>query len=162
MSMSKGDATKWIIPDGSTHLDYVRIDEAKSNLGALRPGPRWYRRESVILAGYRGGRLPILRPIDLERKAKSGSAAKQDLAASLGTVIRDHLGANQWHPLSAIIPHLPRSEADRLSDRNRSRALDEAFDGASDAMTDTGILKRATSPGRRGTTLMLVSPQTPQ
>jgi hypothetical protein len=54
MGMSEADKKAWNIPAGASHLDYVRIDDSKSNLGRKRREPRWYKREDVIVSGFTG------------------------------------------------------------------------------------------------------------
>jgi hypothetical protein len=156
---SEDDAKKWTM---GTRSGYVRLDMAKNNLGRRWPEPLWYQFEGVPV-GMNGEPVGVLRPITLERKQKP--ATEQNLAASLSAALRDHLACNQWHPLSAIVPHLQRADAERLNSKNRSRTLDEVFDGANETMTDAGILARDPGRGRRKTTLMLRNssiPQTPK
>jgi hypothetical protein len=153
MSMSEEDLKKWSIPGGS-HLDYVRIDEAKSNIGPKRPTPHWYRRKQIIVPGYRGGRLPVLRPIDLE--PVKGTVNAEERAAQLAQAIRDHHAYETWVPVSALSQHLPVGLAAALNGKNSGRTLDQIFAFKQEVeVADFGILKRVTQRGRKGTKLML-------
>ena len=153
MSMSVEDLKKWSIPAGS-HLEYVRIDEAKSNIGPRRLTPHWYRREQIIVPGYRGGRLPLLRPIDLE--PVKGNVSAEERAAQLAQAIRDHHGYETWVPVAALCQHLPVGLAAALNGKNSGRTLDQIFAFKQEIeVADFGILKRVTQRGRQGTKLML-------
>src|SRR5262249_1094896 len=124
MGMSDKDTKKWSIPDGHSQHEYVRIDEAKSNLGPVNPEPHWYWRKQIIVEGYRGGRLPGLVATKLEAR---DAAKTEDLAGLLARAIRDRLTSDTWLHLSLIVSHLPGRLADKLKGRNRARALDEIF-----------------------------------
>ena len=153
MSMSVEDLKKWSIPAGS-HLEYVRIDEAKSNIGPRRLTPHWYRREQIIVPGYRGGRLPVLRPVDLE--PVKGTVSAEERAAQLAQAIRDHHGYETWVPVAALCQHLPVGLAAALNGKNSGRTLDQIFAFKQEIeVADFGILKRVTQRGRKGTKLML-------
>jgi hypothetical protein len=60
MGLSEDDAKKgWRLPAGKSHLDYVRIDDSKSNLGKKRPEPRLFAREDVLVRGFSGDAMDV-------------------------------------------------------------------------------------------------------
>jgi hypothetical protein len=62
--MSHSDGEKHGVPEHKRHL-FVRLDDAKSNLGLVSPASTWFRRQSVTLAN--GDELGVLVPEDLGR-----------------------------------------------------------------------------------------------
>jgi Bifunctional DNA primase/polymerase, N-terminal/AAA domain len=154
MSMSEKDSKEWRIPQDHSHLDYARLDIAKINNGPKPSSPYWYRRKRIIVPGYRGGPLPVLRPMDLERVA--GETNAQDMAAQIARTIRDHHALETWVPIADLLPHLPIDLAKRLSGKNRARELDNIFIPRDQVTAEGfGVLRRMTESGRRGTQLML-------
>jgi hypothetical protein len=154
MSMSEADLKKWSIPNGSDYLDYARLDVPKINIGERRYTPHWYQREQIIVPGYRGGRLPVLRPVDLE--PVKGTVSAEERAAQLAQAIRDHHGYENWVSVPALCQHLPIGLAAGLNGKNSGRTLDQIFAFKQEIeVADFGILKRVTQRGRQGTKLML-------
>ena len=58
-SMSEADADEVGVSDDDRHL-YLRLDDAKANLGPTRGEPAWYRRQSVTIAN--GDEVGVLVP----------------------------------------------------------------------------------------------------
>jgi hypothetical protein len=154
LSMSEQDLKHWQIPEGASHLDYVRLDDARMSLCAKRRDPYWYRRESVLLAGNKRKAIGVLVPADLPARIKIGT----DLLHIVAKTISEHLPTNTPHNLSAVLSYMPESETADLRGKNRVRTLDTAFGGkgVNDYMTEYGILKRTSRSGKE-TALTLVS-----
>lgn len=62
-AMSPKDAEAYGVPDEERHL-YVRLDDAKANLGLITGRARWLRREGVTIAN--GDEVGVLVPTELE------------------------------------------------------------------------------------------------
>jgi hypothetical protein len=65
-SMSPKQAKEHRLAEGTTHLDYVRIDIAKNNLAPVLPEPIWFKREGVRIGGgfeQEGESVGVLRPV---------------------------------------------------------------------------------------------------
>lgn len=76
-SMSPKQAKEHRLAEGTTHLDYVRIDIAKNNLAPVLPEPIWFKREGVRVGGgfeQEGESVGVLRPVSLDKKAGSAPA----------------------------------------------------------------------------------------
>jgi hypothetical protein len=73
-AMSDKDADRYDVPPTERHL-YLRLDDAKANLGLLNPNPSWFRRVGVEIAN--GDTVGVLEPVELE--------AKTDAVAEEGT-----------------------------------------------------------------------------
>ena len=158
VSMSEDDRKTWIIPTGESHLDYVRIDDAKMNIGKMGRKPRWFKREDVVVHGFRGDSMQVLRPIELQSKEAEGAP---DTLTPFARVMMETGQINQPVPLADLIGQVPQLSADdkkKLTDRmGRKRRLDEAFGkGVMDAMTDYGKLVRSTGTGKVGTLFTLI------
>ena len=156
LSLSEDDAKKrWRLPAGKTHLDYVRIDDSKTNLGKLRRAPRLFAREDVLVTGFTGDSMEVLRPVALETREKTGAPV---MAHNIAKAIAENLPLDTPHSVATILPHLPEAEAAALREqKNRARVFDAVFDGADvvECLTDYGKLKRAKGPGNKGTLLTL-------
>jgi Bifunctional DNA primase/polymerase, N-terminal/AAA domain/Primase C terminal 1 (PriCT-1) len=167
MGLSEDDAKKgWRLPAGKSHLDYVRIDDSKSNLGKKRREPRLLAREDVLVTGFTGDSMEVLRPVVLDTRTK---ASAPDIANNIAKALAENLAPDKAHPLSDVLSHLPEAEAALLRDqKNRGRHLDAAFYGAGvlECLTDFGKLTRITRRGKQGTLLRLspaaAIPQIPQ
>jgi len=57
--MSEGDAEKLGVAPDEKHL-YLRLDDAKANLGLISPDANWYRKSSIELAN--GDEVGVLAP----------------------------------------------------------------------------------------------------
>ena len=148
--MSEADLKKWRIPGGSLS-NYVRLEVPKINDAAIPP-TRWYQRQQILVPGYRGSRLPVLKPIDLEPTAM----VAEDMAAKIAEAIRDRHGLETWVSIADLLQRLPRDLAALLAGKNRTRDLDRIFDFKPEmAVEGVGILKRITGRGQAGTKLML-------
>ncbi len=156
MGLSEDDAKKgWRLPAGKSHLDYVRIDDSKSNLGKKRRTPRLFAREDVLVAGFTGDSMEVLRPAVLETRVKTGAPV---MAHNIARAISEHMAIDSPHTVAALLPHLPDAEAQALAEqKNRAKVLDAVFDGGgvTECLTDFGTLRRAKGTGNRGTLLTL-------
>jgi hypothetical protein len=160
---AKNDDKKWAF-EGS-HLNYVRIDIAKNNLGPKSREPLWFKYDGVTLDGFEGGRVGILRPVTLRQKgaAPASVAAANEMLCHMAEVISDKLALNGWHTLRDVLPHMRKEFGDPLRDqKNRGRLIDKAFDGADEYLTEKGVLRRRAGAGAKGTLFFLASPQLPQ
>jgi AAA domain-containing protein len=154
MSMSKEDLKRWATPGGGSHLEYARLDVAKINDGPKPSAPQWYWRKQIIVPGYRGGRLPVLQPIDLEPIGDDASA--EDMAAQVAEAIRQHHAVETWLPIADLLARLPARLAAALGGENRARKLDQIFASKEEVTVEgIGTLKRTTARGRAGTKLWL-------
>jgi hypothetical protein len=160
MGMSEDDGKKWTLASGDSHLDYVRLDDAKSNLGKKRRDPRWFRREEVRIKGFCGDPMEVLRPVELEQKGKGRS----DLLHKIAEKMAARMPPNVPHTLATIVLHLDKTEANAITHENRARTINKAFGkGTNEYLTDFGVLKRITRAGKNGMMLLLVpAPQLPQ
>ena len=95
--MSEADSKKWRIPGGSLS-NYVRLEVPKINDAAIPP-TRWYQRQQILVPGYRGSRLPVLKPIDLEPTAM----VAEDMAAKIAEAIRDRHGLETWVSIADLV-----------------------------------------------------------
>lgn len=155
MPMAEGDMKNWRLPPAESHLDYVRLDDAKMNLGRKRREPRWFRHDQVLIAGFKGGNGHVLRPVALEPAVK---IRETDKLHAIAKAIHDHLGPNTPHTIQDILKHLKPADAAPLAEqKNRTRRLDDMFGGAgiSEYLTEFGMLRRTTAKGSRGTSLTL-------
>jgi hypothetical protein len=159
----KKDATEWAF-DGA-HLDYVRIDIAKNNLGPKSKEPRWFKYEGVTVGGFEGESVGVLRPVALKRKgaAPAAIAAANEMLCHIAEAIARHLPPSTWHTVHDVLPHMRSEIAAPLRDqKNRARIIEKAFDGADEYATDSGVLRRKAGPGTKGTLFLLAPPQPPQ
>ena len=72
-AMSDKDAERYDIPPEERHR-YLRLDDAKANLGLVNPNANWFRRVGVEIAN--GDEVGVLEPVEL--KAKTDSVAGED------------------------------------------------------------------------------------
>jgi hypothetical protein len=149
MSMSKEDLKRWSVPNG-THLEYARLDVAKINDGPKPSEPQWYWRKQIIVDGYRGGRLPVLKPVNLELKE---GASAEEMAAQIARSMQEHCAPETWMPVSDLLQHLPAGLRAALGGENRGRDLNRLFDFKQEVHVEGGVLKRETGKGRAGTKL---------
>jgi hypothetical protein len=152
--MTDGDAKNWIIPAGKSHLDYVRLDDARMSYSAPRREPYWFRKGSVCLGGNRRKEIGVLVPAPLQSRVSS----KNDLLHEIARAISEHMERDTPHTVSAILAHLPDECRAALKDqKNRGRLFDNAFGGKSigEQLTDYGKLQRTRGRGKEGTLLIL-------
>jgi hypothetical protein len=91
-AMSARDAAAFGIPDDERHL-YIRLDDAKANLGLITNNAQWFKRTGVTIAN--GDEVGVLVPEDLE-------AAEPD----------DPHGGNDLHRtiIACLLAQAPESE----------------------------------------------------
>lgn len=90
--MSKHDAERYAVSDSERHL-YVRIDDAKFNLGLASPHATWCRRQSVELIS--GESMGVLVPAEL-------SEVRADEDRALTMLLAQLLAASPRMTLSAL------------------------------------------------------------
>jgi hypothetical protein len=149
--MSDSDQKKWRVPSGSSPCDLVRLEVPKINDAAVPP-TRWYERKGILIPGYRGGRVPVLKPIELEPAVM----VAEDTAVKIAEAIRDKFGLDTLVSVSAIAQYLPRGLAASLVGKNRGRFLNQIF-GAQKLETSVGgvgMLRRVMGRGASGTRLV--------
>jgi hypothetical protein len=155
MGMAEGDVKAWGVPAGASHLDYVRIDDAKSNLGKKRREPRWFKREEVVVRGFTGDSMEVLRPVELEPNAATG---RPGLLEAIAKVIADNLLSATPHTTAAVAAHLTAGMAAAIKGKNKARTINEAFggEGVDEYMTNSGTLRRSKGTGNKGTMFTLL------
>jgi hypothetical protein len=76
-AMSDKDAERYDIASEERHL-YLRLDDAKANLGLLNPNASWFRRIGVEIAN--GDEVGVLMPVDLKARVETATEeATQEL-----------------------------------------------------------------------------------
>lgn len=159
-SASPKDAKAWRMT--GSHLDYVRLDIAKNNLAQRTGEPMWFKRDSIMVGGFETGgeSVGVLRPIDLKRKQVEVSHHLPELIAK---TIATTMETDVWHTTAAVAEAVSEDDKQNFPDfKNRSRMLDEAFDGADEIATNYGTLRRIIKGGRTGTRYLLTKMETPQ
>jgi hypothetical protein len=155
---SSADAKQWHM-EGS-HLDYVRLDMAKTNLSAPWKEPRWFRRESVVVGGLDGDSVGILRPVTL--RPITGPGSRVDLLSVLAGALGRLEKPGEIHSIEAVFQAMPAAEQRLFPEtKHRARAIRTAFDGATEYATDHGKLTLVSRRGRGGLGFQLI-PQIPQ
>jgi hypothetical protein len=147
MLASADDAKRWRL-DGS-HLDYVRLDMAKNNLGRRWSEPRVFKFDEIPI-GMEAEPIGVLRPVQL--------SAREDnrldiLAAAMKEAGRTEARANE------VIGMLP-DDHKRLFGKNKThwaREVQKAFVGPAEATTEHGILSWSCAGEKSPTVLRLQS-----
>ena len=75
-AMSIRDAEKFGVSDDERHL-YIRLDDAKANLGLVTNRANWFKRTGVTIAN--GDEVGVLAPEELEPAGASDKGAEDDL-----------------------------------------------------------------------------------
>jgi hypothetical protein len=107
-SMSARDAEQHGVDDEERHL-FVRLDDAKANLGLISGRARWFRRVGVTIAN--GDEVGVLVPEDLQPVADVGADPTRDdfhrtiVAALLAQVPEDEITLNAAARRLAWGPH---------------------------------------------------------
>ncbi len=144
----KNDDKHWKFEGSSA--DYVRVDIGKNNLGARSKMPMSFKVEKIAIGGMDGESAAILRPVSVKAKAAAASAGP-DILTELARAISDNREACDGRNLSAIESYLPADVLAVLPAKNhRAAAIDAAFDGALEYMTDFGTLRRENRHGKVG------------
>ncbi len=74
------------IAEGDCRL-YVRLDDAKANMSLLSGDPRFFKRESVLIDGFGGDPVGVLRPVKLARRLRSTETKAEDDARTREAVV---------------------------------------------------------------------------
>jgi hypothetical protein len=133
-------------------LNLIRFEVPKINDAAVPP-TRWYERKGVLVPGYRGGRVPVLKPIELAPAVM----VAEDTAVKIVEAIRDNFGLDTLVSVSAVAQYLPSGLAASLVGKNRGRFLNQIF-GAQKLETSVGsvgMLRQVMGRGASGTKLIL-------
>jgi AAA domain len=140
-SMSARDAEQHGVDDDERHL-FVRLDDAKANLGLISGRARWFRRVGVTIAN--GDEVGVLVPEDLQPVADGGADPTRDdfhrtiVAALLAQVPEDGITVNSAAKLLAWGPHEAFHRYRQTDDRGHqrvSRTLRDAIVAACRACT---------------------------
>jgi hypothetical protein len=150
-SASPKDAKAWRMQ--GNHLDFVRLDVAKNNLGPPSSGPSWFRRASIEIGGMGGESVGVLTPVDLKRREIVVADNLLELIAGTMAGARQ---TDRWYAIADVMEVMADDTRARFPDpNNRARAIKEAFDGANSYATNYGKLRHKAMPGRRGTIFLL-------
>jgi hypothetical protein len=77
-TIDKETGKRYGIPEADCRL-YVRLDDAKANMALVSGEPRFFKREGVVIGGFGGEEVGVLRPASLTRvKTSSETAAGQN------------------------------------------------------------------------------------
>jgi RecA-family ATPase len=77
--MAEKDAAAWGVSEDQRHL-YLRLDQAKNNLGLVGGEPIWFRRTSVALQDEIGGDVVgVLDPIEMSKLQKAEKTKSHEL-----------------------------------------------------------------------------------
>jgi hypothetical protein len=130
MLASADDAKHW--PLEGSHLNYVRLDMAKNNLGRRWSEPRWFKFDEIPI-GMEAEMVGVLRPVQLSGQADN---RLEILAAAMK--------AAGWGEarVSAVVNALPEHQK-KLFGKNRThwaREVQKAFVGPPAAITEHGNL----------------------
>jgi AAA domain len=123
-SMSARDAEQHGVDDEERHL-FVRLDDAKANLGLISGRARWFRRVGVTIAN--GEEVGVLVPEDLQPVADAGADLTRDdfhrtiVAALLAQVPEDGVTVNSAAKLLAWGPHGAFHRYRQTDDRGHQR-----------------------------------------
>lgn len=113
-SMAEKDAATWGVPEDQRHL-YLRLDQAKNNLGLVGGEPLWFRRTSVALQDEIGGDVVgVLDPVEMAKVQKAEKLKPHE--AQVSTVLADMEGAG------LLWTAWPLVEAELLANGYRSEA----------------------------------------
>jgi hypothetical protein len=145
-SASPKDAKAWRMQ--GNHLDFVRLDVAKNNLGPLSGQPMWFRRASVEIGGMGGESVGVLTPVDLKRREV---VANVNLLEVIAGAMAGAGQTGRWYVVADVIDSMDETSRAQFPEQsNRARTIREAFDGAERYATNYGILRFKVMPGRRG------------
>jgi hypothetical protein len=162
-SMSPKQAKEHRLAEGTTHLDYVRIDIAKNNLAPVLPEPIWFKREGVRVGGgfeQEGESVGVLRPVALDRKAPTSTI---HLPTILAEIIATKLSREKHFKVSEVLARATPAQQAMFGDKkNRARCIADAFDGGNESPTDVGILTRTSAQGKEMTLYLGVTSSLPQ
>jgi hypothetical protein len=151
-SMSPKQAKEHRLAEGTTHLDYVRIDIAKNNLAPVLPEPIWFKREGVRVGGgfeQEGESVGVLRPVTLEKKAPTSTV---HLPTILAEIIATKLSREKHFKVSEVLASgTPGQQAMFGDKKNRARVISEAFDDNDVSPTNHGILTKTSAQGKETT-----------
>jgi hypothetical protein len=125
-SMAEKDAQAWGVSEEQRHL-YLRLDQAKNNLGLVGGEPLWFRRTSVALQDEIGGDVVgVLDPVEMSKvqKAEKTKPYEAQLAEALDGMAGAGMLWSTWSAVeAALIAKGYRSE------RSWRRWLDEVASG---------------------------------
>jgi hypothetical protein len=133
--MSEKDAQRYGIPPEQRHL-YLRLDDAKANLGPTNPNASWFRRVSVEIAN--GDEVGVLEPVVLNEGKAVGEEDTHDLHKSIIASLVAQV-ADETITLNAAAVQLAWSghprfrqycRADDKGNQRASRTLREAITAA--------------------------------
>jgi hypothetical protein len=156
----KSDDKHWKF-EGSA-ADYVRIDLGKNNLGAKSKVPMWFKIEPTFIGGIGGESAAVLRPVSVKEKITTSTGP--DILNEIARAISNNREACDGRNLGAIESYLPADTLAALRPKKyQAEAIDKAFDGALERLTDFGKLTRENRGGKVGWVFNLApTPMLPQ
>jgi RecA-family ATPase len=103
--MAEKDAAAWGVSEDQRHL-YLRLDQAKNNLGLVGGEPIWFRRTSVALQDEIGGDVVgVLDPIEMSKLQKAEKTKSHEL--QIDAVVKAMEGAGLlWVGWPSVEAHL--------------------------------------------------------
>jgi Bifunctional DNA primase/polymerase, N-terminal/AAA domain/Primase C terminal 1 (PriCT-1) len=152
-SMSPKQAKEHRLAEGTTHLDYVRIDIAKNNLAPVLPDPIWFKRVGVRVGGgfeQNGESVGVLRPVTLDKKVATSSTVH--LPTVLAEIIATKLSREKHFKVSEVLASATPAQQALFGDKkNRARCITDSFDGTDASPTDAGFLTKTSARGKEMT-----------
>lgn len=139
---------------------YIRFDDAKSNLSLIGSEPLFFKREGVVIGGFGGEEVGVLRPVSLARSKDAKVVARDDLVSD----VIEALGDSDARPVADIAKDLAAlpMRADTSPDAI-AKAIKRTF--AEPVKADNSniySLEERSIPGRKGrfATLLRTAGQT--
>jgi hypothetical protein len=121
-------AKKYGLSDAE-HRHYVRFDDGKANMSLISDAPTFFKREGVMIGGFGGEEVGVLRPVALGR-LKTPAQAKADDDATIKESVRAMLRVSDGHtmPLLEIVQTLLENNTiDLMSEDTLRKRLDKIF-----------------------------------
>jgi hypothetical protein len=140
------DDKRWKWPPGSKREDFVRMDDAKNNLGGPRAAPRWFRHVGVKIAN--GEVVGVLEPTNLE---STGFELVESRLTALTRVLRELVERGTWHKWEAMAAAMTPPELKLFEDEhNRTRDIYAAMGKSDRFPVDGGNIERRMLSKRAG------------
>jgi hypothetical protein len=103
--MAEKDAQAWGVSEEQRHL-YLRLDQAKNNLGLVGGEPLWFKRTSVALQDEIGGDVVgVLDPVEMDKVQKAEKVVGYE-AALMGALGHVEGAGLLWTPWRSVEPSL--------------------------------------------------------
>jgi hypothetical protein len=133
---SAKDLKRFKFPVGSKREDFVRMDDAKNNLGRMRTEPLWFKRHGVRIEN--GEMVGVLVPITIASSVEESV----DLLGPLIEAVKSlGPGRHQWLTVRSAIVAQHRPAFDAMKD-NAAREIGDIMLGRDQIPLDDGVFKR--------------------